>query len=228
MHAFLCGLTGYIVTPFNPIYDQARQNYNRAIQQFPLIIVYCRNNRDVSNAVQWSRRHCVPLRIRSGGHNYEGYSNGNCTLIIDISKMNKMDECSNKLYVQGGVNNEQVYDFVSSKNYPFPGGTCPTVGVSGYTLGGGWGLSCRLFGLGCDSLEEIELVNFNGAIIKASRRCHPDLFWACRGAGGGNFGVIVSMTFKLPPKINKVTLVEIDYLDVGSDAQKKFLGIWQE
>lgn len=202
MNNFLYGLTGDIVTPLDPIYSEARQGFNTAIQQFPLIIVYCATKTDVSNAVIWSRRHCVPIRIRSGGHNYEGYSNGDCTLVIDISQMNDMriDEGLNELIVQGGVTNKLVYEFVASKGYPFPGGTCPTVGVSGYALGGGWGLSCRNFGLGCDSLKEIELINYEGITIKANRESHCDLFWACRGAGGGNFGVIVSMTFNLPPK----------------------------
>ena len=230
MNDFLNGLTGDIVTPIVPVYSEARQGFNRAIQQFPLIIVYCRNKRDVSNAVIWSRMHCVPIRIRSGGHNYEGYSNGDCTLVIDISRMNQMsiDECKNQLYVQSGVTNKLVYEFVGSNGYPFPGGTCPTVGVSGYALGGGWGLSCRNFGLGCDSLKEIELVNFEGNIIKADRENHSDLFWACQGAGGGNFGVIVSMTFYLPAKVNNVTLIEIDYLNVDSAEQEKFLSVWQK
>lgn len=230
MNDFLCGLTGDIVTPFDPVYREARQGFNRAIQLFPLIIVYCGNKKDVSNAVIWSRKHCVPIRIRSGGHNYEGYSNGDCILLIDISRMNhmKIDECLNQLKIQGGATNGQLYDFVSSNGYPFPGGTCPTVGVSGYSLGGGWGLSCRNFGLGCDSLKKIELVNYEGSVIKADCENHSDLFWACRGAGGGNFGVIVSMTFNLPQKVNKVTLIEIDYLNVDSDEQEKFLYTWQE
>ena len=230
MQDFLCGLTGEIVTPLSPIYGEARQGFNTAVQKFPFIIVYCEDKKDVSNAVCWAGRHGMPLRIRSGGHNYEGYSNGDCVLVIDISRMNHMyiDECANRLIVQAGVTNGQVYQFVSSKGYPFPGGTCPTVGVSGYALGGGWGLSCRLFGLGCDSLTEIELVNYEGVILKADREKHCDLFWACRGGGGGNFGVVVSMTFCLPPKVEQVTLIELDYLNVTSQEQVEFLSVWQE
>ncbi|WP_236354776.1 FAD-binding oxidoreductase [Konateibacter massiliensis] len=139
MNDFLFGLTGEIVTPFDPVYSEARQGFNRAVQLFPLIIVYCSDKRDVCNAVIWSGKHCVPIHIRSGGHNYEGYSNGDCTLVIDISRMNQMhiDPCLNQLTVQSGVTNKQVYEFAASEGYPFPGGTCPTVGVSGYTLGGG-------------------------------------------------------------------------------------------
>jgi hypothetical protein len=230
MKDFLNGLTGEIILPFEPIYEEARQGFNSAIQQYPLIIVYCMDKEDVANAIQWSRKHGVPIRIRSGGHNYEGYSNGDCTLIIDISKMNDMhiNKKKKRLYVQAGVTNMQVYKFLSGKGYPFPGGTCPTVGVSGYSLGGGWGLSCRYFGLGCDNLVEIELINYDGDLIVANRDYNEDLFWALRGAGGGNFGVVVALIFKLPPKVNNVTLIEIDYLHVTQKEQETFLQTWQE
>lgn len=229
MNHSLCGLTGRIVIPRDFDYDEERQGYNRAVQQCPLIINYCGNKMDVANAVNWSRECKVPLRIRSGGHNYEGYSNGDCTLVIDISEMKgiSLDQSVNLLKVEAGVTNGQLYEFVALRGYPFPGGTCPTVGVSGYATGGGWGLSCRYFGLGCDSLEEIELINYRGFLIKANRFCNADLFWAYRGAGGGNFGVIVAMTFRLPPKVERITLVEVDYLHVSAAEQAAFLEIWQ-
>ena len=225
----LRGLTGRVVVPGDPDYDELRQDYNRAIQQFPLIINRCDTASDVANAVRWSRKHGVPIRIRSGGHNYEGYSNGTDTLVIDISGMRRMElnERAMRLTVEGGVTNGQVYAFVSALGYPFPGGTCPTVGLSGYATGGGWGLSCRLLGLGCDSLEAIDLINFAGDRIRADRHCNADLFWACAGAGGGNFGVVVSMQFRLPPKVERVTLIEIDYLHVTPREQEEFLATWQ-
>lgn len=229
MDTFLNGLSGRIVLPGSPLYNELRQGFNRAVQQYPVVIDYCQSEADVANAVLWARENDVPIRIRSGGHNYEGYSNGNCTLVIDISEMNAMEinECEGVLRVQSGVTNGQVYGFVSSRGYPFPGGTCPTVGVSGYATGGGWGLSCRMLGLGCDSLLELRLVNFEGKVLTASRACNADLFWALRGSGGGNYGVITGMTFHLPPKVNRVTLIEIDYLHVSSREQVQFLQTWQ-
>lgn len=229
LNDFLYGLTGEIVTPFQPIYNEARQGYNRAIQKFPIIIVYCSTKVDVSNAVCWAKRHCIPIRSRSGGHNYEGYSNGNCVLVIDTSRLNdmKIDTDSNLLYVESGVTNEQVYNFVSSMGYPFPGGTCPSVGVSGYCLGGGWGLSCRKYGLGCDSLTEIEMIDYEGNLIQANSNVNCELFWALRGAGGGNFGIVVAMTFCLPCKVDSVTLIEIDYLNVSDTEQEQFISVWQ-
>lgn len=202
MDCFLDGLTGEIILPYDSQYDELRQGYNRAVQKYPFIIVYCFETCDVINAVKWARKHCIPIRIRSGGHNYEGFSNGDSVLVIDLSQFNNviLDECAGLVYMQGGATNKDVYECVSSKGYPFPGGTCPTVGVGGYVTGGGWGLSCRYLGLGCDNLEEIEIVDYEGKLIKANSYCNSDLFWACRGAGGGNFGVIVSMTFSLPQK----------------------------
>ncbi|MFD0771927.1 FAD-binding oxidoreductase [Bacillus sp. CGMCC 1.60114] len=223
------GLTGEVITRYDQEYEEARQEWNQAIQKFPLVIVYCYTKLDVSNAIIWARKNCIEIRIRSGGHHYEGYSIGNRVLVIDISRMNRMqlNENKHRLKVQGGVKNQQVFDFISAKGYSFPGGTCPTVGVSGYTLGGGWGYSSRHLGLGCDSLLELELVDYKGRLIVANEKSHKDLFWACCGAGSGNFGVVVSMTFKLPPKVDKVTLVEIYWPDALLETQREFLNKWQ-
>lgn len=223
------GLTGRIITPDDPFYNELRQVYNRAVQKYPLAIVFCQNEADVSNAVLWSRTHHIPLRIRNGGHNYEGWSTGNNVLDLDLSDMSQitLDEGARLATVQGGVKNKQLYDFLGPRGYPFPGGTCPFVGVSGYALGGGWGPSCRYLGLGCDSLTSIRIIDYKGEPITASQEENPDLFWACRGAGGGNFGVIVSMTFHLPEKAEKVTLVEIRYPSASQEKQALFLQDWQ-
>lgn len=227
---FFKGLTGEVVIPKDLEYDEARQEWNRAINKFPLVIVYCERKQDVVNAIRWAQRRCVRIRIRSGGHHYEGYSTGNLVLVIDISRLNRLilDKERNILRMEAGAKNTEVYDLVGSNGYPFPGGTCPTVGVSGFTLGGGWGLSSRLYGLGCDSLLELELVDYKGRLINANRYCNSDLFWACRGAGGGNFGVIVSMTFQLPEPTNPdVTLVRFFYVGTTKEKQAQVMDIWQ-
>ncbi|MDF2802187.1 MAG: yvdP 1 [Anaerocolumna sp.] len=230
MENFLDGLTGDIVLPFDPVYEKARQGYNSSIQQYPLIIVYCGDKCDVANGVIWAQSHKIAIRIRSGGHNYEGYSNGDCTLILDISRMNNMslDMDRNILTVQAGVTNGQVYKYVTTYGYVFPGGTCPTVGVSGYFLGGGWGLSCRYLGLGCDSIEEIELINYMGCVTRANKTLNSDLFWALRGGGGGNYGIVTEVKFRLNLKVEMVTLIEIDYLHAKAEEQFEFFQIWQE
>lgn len=226
----LYGFSGEIITPNDPNYEEARQEWNRSVQKFPLAIAFCENIEDVSSAIHWARSEKVPIRIRSGGHNYEGYSVGDKVLVIDISPMNNIEifEEEKRVKIQGGVTNSQFYNTVSKKNYPLPGGTCPSVGVSGYCLGRGWGLSARHLGLGCDSLVELEMVNFEGEIIVANELENSDLFWACRGAGGGNFGVIVSLTFELPSKVDKVTTIELCWPKATSKTQMAFLETWQK
>ncbi|WP_406688080.1 FAD-binding oxidoreductase [Rossellomorea vietnamensis] len=214
----------------DPVYEEARQEWNRSINKFPLVIVYCERKQDVVNAICWARKHRVSIRIRSGGHHYEGYSTGDLVLVIDISRLNdlKLDKQRNMLKMEAGAKNTEVYNLIGSNGYVFPGGTCPTVGVSGFTLGGGWGFSSRLYGLGCDSLTELELVDYQGRLIRANRFCNSDLFWACRGAGGGNFGVVVSMTFQLPePTDGPVTLVRFYYEGTTREKQARVMNVWQ-
>lgn len=227
---FLQGLTGRVVVPCDPIYPEARQNFNRAVQRYPLVINYCYTARDVANAVRWARLREVPLRVRGGGHNYSGYSNGDCVLIIDTSEMRDIDvdETAGTVRVGAGVKNRELYEAVSSLGYPFPGGTCPTVGVAGYAMGGGWGLTCRTLGLGCDSLIAIELIDDSGTLITASEAENQELFWACRGAGDGNFGAVVALTFRLPAKVDMVTLIEIEYDNRDEQSQRDFLRAWQQ
>ena len=151
-------LTGKVITKDDFEYEESRQAWNRAIQKYPQAIVYCQNEEDVMNALKFSKENKIPFRIRSGSHHYEGYSTGNDLLVIDVSHLNKikLDEVNQIVTVEGGVRNRELYEAVCGAGYPFPGGGCPTVGVAGFTLGGGWGYSARMLGLGCDNLIEAE------------------------------------------------------------------------
>ncbi|MGG7076548.1 FAD-binding oxidoreductase [Clostridium sardiniense] len=206
-------LTGIVITRDDFEYEESRLSWNRAIQKYPLVFVYCTEKEDIINAINWARENEVEIRVRSGCHNYEGYSTGNDVLVIDVSKMNNIhiDEEDNKVTINAGVRNRELYEATGKLGYPFPGGGCPTVGVIGFVLGAGWGYSSRLFGLACDSLVEVELIDYKGDIIIANEAENKDLFWACRGGGGGNFGVVTSMTFNLPSKIKMATLISIEY-----------------
>lgn len=222
------GLTGEIVTRESISYDDARQSWNRAINKYPSIIIFCHTKEDISNAISWCKINSLEFRIRSGRHHYEGYSTGDGIVVIDVSNMKNIDVDINKnlVKIQGGVRNREIYETMGNMGYPFPGGGCPTVGVSGLVLGGGWGYSNRLLGLAADCLTELELVDYKGDTITASEQINEDLFWACRGAGGGNFGVITSMTFKIPPKCNMVTLIDIDYMNIKPDEFVKIINLW--
>ena len=224
----LC-FNGEIVTPNDVEYNEDRQIWNRSIQRYPIAILYCTSREDVISALNFCVIKNIDFRIRSGGHNYEGYSIGNNVIVIDVSRMKKIsiDEVNNTVKIEAGVQNSQIYEYLGQRGYPFPGGTCPTVAVVGYTLGGGWGMSSRLFGLGIDSVLEFEIVDYRGKIIIANKDCSSDLFWALRGAGGGNFGIVTSLTFRLPPKLNKVTLFTIYYPNTTTIEQANTMNVFQ-
>ncbi len=223
------GLTGKVIWPCNPEYEQARQEYNRDIDEYPIAIVYCCNDQDVANAIIWSQRNQIMLRIRSGGHNYEGYSTGTGKLVIDTTLMNKVeiDTINNTVKVQAGTRLGKLYQILYDKGYAFAGGTCPTVAISGLVLGGGIGLSTRYLGLTADSLIEVEMVDAKGDVLIANQSFHSDLFWALRGAGGGNFGVVTSYIFKLQKKVDKITLIQLEWNN-NKRARFSFLSTWQK
>ena len=182
------------------------------------------------DAIAFAKEHCLSVRVRSGGHNYEGFSVGNGAAVIDISQIKgaSLNTYTNSVRIGSGVTNKELYSFLGENGYPFPSGTCPTVGASGITLGGGWGHSARLFGLTCDHLLEAELVDANGSVLKANKDCNPDLFWALRGGGGGNFGVVTSLKYSLPPKVSYVTYVYILYTEPDEETAQRFLRTWQD
>lgn len=218
-----------IVTKEDHLYEESRMAWNRAIQMYPLQIIYCKNKEEVSRALLWAKEHGYPIRIRSGRHHYEGYSTGNDVVVIDVSQMNgiQVDEENELVTVEGGVRNRALYEEVCQLGYPFPGGGCPTVGVAGLVLGGGWGYSARMLGLSCDSLIEVEMIDVDGNCIKANAMTHPELFWALKGAGGGNFGIVVSMTFKLPKKNPTATLIQLEYKHMNTEARLELVKAWQ-
>ncbi|WP_026884111.1 FAD-binding oxidoreductase [Clostridium akagii] len=218
-------LTGKVITPSDKEYDILRLEYNLAINKFPLAIVYCYDYVDVSNAIKWCRRNHVRLRIRNGGHNYEGYSTGTGILIIDTLYMNKIDIDTeqNIAKIQSGALLGNIYSKLWDQGYGFYGGTCPSVGISGLVLGGGIGLSCRNFGLVTDNLLELQIVDESGKLLTVNRNINPELFWACRGAGGGNFGVVICYTFKVY-KVDKITLIQLRW---DGSSRDKFFDLWQ-
>lgn len=223
-------LTARVVTQEDTEYENARTMWNRGIEKYPLAIAYCKDQQDVRNSILWAKKHEVPIRIRSGGHHYDGYSTGNDVLVIDVSEMKgiSIDEQAKQVTIEGGVRNRELYEALGTKGYPFPGGGCPTVGAVGFALGGGWGYSSRLLGLACDSIIEVQLIDYKGNLITANKEENKELFWALKGSGGGQFGVVVSMSFVLPEKRQEATLIRIEYNEIARENQIKIFHLWQE
>lgn len=200
------GLSGCIVLPASPCYDEARQDYNSRFNKYPKVIVYCNHTKDVVNAVLWAYREQIPFRLRCGGHSYEAYSLINCGLVIDVSGLQSLTYYKENQTIQIGAGHRllPLYETLWNEGVTLPGGTCPTVGISGQTLGGGYGYLSRLFGMTCDNLLEVEMVTAQGTVICASENHHSDLLWACRGGGGGSFGAITSLLCQVHPIGNVV------------------------
>ncbi|MDR3591095.1 MAG: FAD-binding oxidoreductase [Negativicutes bacterium] len=220
-----CELSGRIVLPQDPDYDRARRDYNRRFSRFPRMIVYCREVQDVVNAIHWARRHDVPIRVRSGGHSYEAFSLVDDGVIIDVSGLDAMviDSRRHLATVGTGWRLLQLYAALCREGLTIPGGDCPAVGIGGFTAGGGFGMLTRLLGMACDSLVALEMVNARGQIIRADEKINADLLWACRGGGGGNFGVLTSYMFKVYP----LSEVAMFHLFWDWEAAGEVMSAWQ-
>lgn len=191
-------LTGRIVLPDDPEYNEARREFNTFFNRFPLVIVFVRETQDVINAIRWARFREVPIRVRSGRHNYEGLSVVDAGIVIDVSEMKgvELDYKSGIVTVQTGLRDFELAEVLGKEGLVVPPGLCPTTGIGGFTLGGGQSSLSRQWGLAIDSLLEVEMVDANGCVLYADARHNCDLFWALRGGGGGNFGVCTSFRFK--------------------------------
>lgn len=141
-----------------------------------------------------TRTGTVPV-IRSGGHSYAGWSSGDGRLIIDVSRLNSIKLDGTTATIGAGAKLIDVYSTLGDQGRCIPGGSCPSVGISGLTLGGGHGVLSRSMGLTCDNLTAATLITADGRTHEVSADAEPDIFWALRGAGNGNFGVVTSLTF---------------------------------
>ena len=194
-------LTGPLVRPGEAGYPTAKLLFDpRFDGQHPAGIAYVANAHDVSACLAFARRLGVPFAVRSGGHSYAGWS-GSSGLVIDVSKLKTVAVSGTTATVGAGTRLIDFYQGLAAKGRAVPGGSCPTVGIGGLALGGGIGVTARAYGLTCDNLESLQIVTANGAVLTATGGTskYSDLFWACRGGGGGNFGVVTSFTFRTVP-----------------------------
>lgn len=195
-------VSGPIVVTGEAGYRQAKLLYNPTFNAAtPRAVVYCQTPQDVVATIDFVRSRGLTFAARSGGHSFGGYSVPDGGIVADVSRLRRIRiDRSRKSAVLGpGVLNMDMYTGLGRQGLAIPGGTCPTVGVGGLTLGGGFGFSSRQLGLTTDNLIELELVTASGERLTCNAEQHPDLFWACRGGGGGNFGVVTSMRFGVHP-----------------------------
>ena len=170
------------------------------LSKVPEAIALCKSEEDVIACVQWAAKHKVPFAARSGGHSYAGYSRSK-GLIVDLSHMDKVtyDPATNYATMEGGAHNLEVYVAGREASVSLCHGRCKGVGVAGLVLGGGIGFNMRNVGLTCDKLVSTRIVLANGEVITASESENPEVFWAIRGAGGGNFGIHTQFVSEMFP-----------------------------
>jgi FAD/FMN-containing dehydrogenase len=183
------GQAGYAVAHelFSPQYDSLR----------PAGVAYCAKAADVAACLSFAARFSVPVRARSGGHSYGGWSSVTNGLVLDVSEMDSMTfgTGTGTVTVGTGIDLINFYSGLAARGRAVPGGSCPTVGIAGLTLGGGIGVLARIYGLTCDNLRSLEVVTADGSTLTCSPTSNEPLYWASRGGGGGNFGVATSFTF---------------------------------
>jgi len=165
--------------------------------------VFCATAQDVINAIHWAREQGIALRARSGRHSLEGWSSVDGGLVIDVSRMKSIsiDHTARTATVGTGLTQLETVTALGQHGFAVPTGSEGGVGLGGVILGGGFGLLTRSMGMACDSLIAADVVVAIGErsakLIRACEDDHSDLLWACRGGGGGNFGIATSYTFAL-------------------------------
>ena len=199
-------LQGNVVVPGDAAYAQARVLFDTRFDGIhPHAVVFCESLTDVERTVRWARRHQLRIAPRSGGHSYGGYSLSP-GVVVDVSRLSRVALAPNRRAVVGaGARLIDVYDRLWQHGLTVPAGTCPTVGIAGLALGGGIGFAARKFGLTCDNLVEATVVTASGQALVCNAHEHADLYWALRGGGGGNFGIVTRLVFRTHPVGNVAT-----------------------
>jgi FAD/FMN-containing dehydrogenase len=206
--ALAAGIAGSLARSGNASYNRVRITENpRWDSARPVAVLTAARNADVASGLAFASKHKIPLALRAGGHSYPGYSAGGApgtgvapSLVIDARGFKGVQFlANNEVRIGAGVSLAQVYAAVGAKGRALAGGSCATVGITGLTLGGGVGVLVRRYGLTCDALREVEIVTADGRVHTANESTDADLFWACRGGGGGHLGVVTSLTFATNP-----------------------------
>ncbi len=195
-------IRGPVIKPGSPGFPAAAHVYNERFDSVvPRAVARPLDANDVGSAIRWAVANDVPFRARSGGHSYAGYSTVPNGVVLDLRNLDRVIVHANYATATVGAGAEliDVYAALAMHDRAIPAGSCPSVGIGGYALGGGMGLAARAFGLTIDNVAAVRLVTADGTVRDINPQSDPDLFWALRGGGGGNFGVATEFLFRLHP-----------------------------
>lgn len=193
-------LHGRLLTPRDQTYDIARSVWNGMINKRPALIAQCADVGDVATCINFARAEDVTISVRGGGHNYAGKAVIEGGLMIDLSPMKgiTVDSAKRTARAQTGLKLGEFDRQTQKHGLMTPLGIATTTGISGLTLGGGYGWLVGKHGLACDNVTAIEVVTADGRIVECSASENADLFWGMRGAGA-NFGVATRIDYRLHP-----------------------------
>jgi hypothetical protein len=193
-------IVGQVITPEAADYDAARSIFNRSFDRRPAVIVRCGSPSDVALSLDFAQAQHLPLAVRAGGHSRLGFGMCDGGVVIDLSAMKRVEVDFSKRVARAEAG-ALVRDLDTATQHfglATTSGGCPTVGIAGFTLGGGEGRLMEKYGAACDNLLSAQVVTVDGRQVEASPKSNPDLFWAIRG-GGGNFGVVTALEYQLHP-----------------------------
>jgi FAD/FMN-containing dehydrogenase len=192
-HVFERGSPGYSAAAH--IYDPRFDNIRPSAVARPI------DADDVRGAIRFTVARGMQARARSGGHSYAGYSTLSNGVVLDLRELNsvRVDKSAGTATIGAGAQLIDISAGLAKAGAMLPVGSCPSVGVSGVTLGGGFGLASRRFGLTADNLIAAQIVTADGQLRTVNARSDPNLLWALKGGGGGNFGVVTEFTFNIHP-----------------------------
>ncbi len=193
-------ITGRITVPQDADYDAARAVRNGLVNKYPALIVYAADAADVVEAVRFARTENLPLSVRGAGHHIAGACVAEGGIVIDTSSLKTLsiDTVGRTATGGAGLTMGEFVRPLHEQGFIVPTGSHDSVGLAGITLCGGMGILMGKYGLLCDNLLSAEIVTADGKLRTANATENPDLFWALRG-GGGNFGVVTSLTFRIHP-----------------------------
>lgn len=191
---------GMLITPQDDAYDEARAVYNGMHDRRPELVIRCVDAGDVIAAVEVAAKHGGDLSVRGGSHSAPGFGTNDGGIVIDLSPMKgiRVDPGARTVRAEGGCTWGDYNHATHAFGLASTGGIVSTTGISGLTLGGGIGYLSRGLGLALDNLISADVVTADGRFLVASENENEDLFWALRG-GGGNFGVVTSLEYRLHP-----------------------------
>src|SRR5215213_9654831 len=220
------GLRGQLVRPGDADYDEARSIWNGAHDRRPALIVRCAGVADVMRAVEFARSENLAVAVRGGGHSIPGFSTLDGGIVIDLSAMKAvLIDAACRTAVAEGVATWADFDHETQAfGLAVTGGLVSSTGIAGFTLGGGIGWLMRKVGLACDNLIAADVVTADGRLVHASEDNNTELLWGLRG-GGGNFGIVTSLEYRVHPVGPIVTAGPIFF---GGDRVEEVLRFYRD